>query len=91
MTRSENTASMVEIAEGHGVQKLADRLVPDPQVAREFDISLMTLWRWTHDAKLGFPPPTKIRGRNFRSRKQLEQFKQRVMRESIASRGGEAA
>ena len=68
-----------------------DALIPDPVVARELGISLMSLWRWTRDPKLGFPRPTKIRGRNFRSRKQLEQFKQRVMRESIASRGGEAA
>ena len=26
-----------------------DELVPDPQVAREFNVTLMTLWRWDHD------------------------------------------
>src|SRR5450755_4774318 len=26
-----------------------DELVPDPQVAREFNVSLMTLWRWDRD------------------------------------------
>jgi hypothetical protein len=29
-----------------------DELVPDPQVAREFNVSLMTLWRWDRDPKL---------------------------------------
>ena len=47
-----------------------DELVPDPQVAREFNVSLMTLWRWDRDprlAKLGWEPPVKIRTRNYRS------------------------
>jgi hypothetical protein len=41
-----------------------DELVPDPQVAREFNVSLMTLWRWDRDpklAELGWEPPVKIR------------------------------
>jgi hypothetical protein len=29
-----------------------DELVPDRQVAREFNVSLMTLWRWDRDPKL---------------------------------------
>ena len=29
-----------------------DELVPDPRVAREFNVTLMTLWRWDHDPKL---------------------------------------
>jgi hypothetical protein len=62
-------------------------LVPDTRVIREFGISSMTLHRWTHDPKLGFPPAIKIRNRNFRSRKQLEAFKQRMLRQSIAARG----
>ena len=37
-----------------------DTLVPDPQVQREFGITSMTLWRWTNDPLLGFPPPIKI-------------------------------
>ena len=32
-------------------------LVPDPQVWREFNVSSMTLARWTADPTLGFPPP----------------------------------
>ena len=62
-------------------------LVPDPQVRREFGgVSDMCLWRWTHDATLGFPPPIKIRNRSYRSRRALEEFKNRMMRDSIAQR-----
>jgi hypothetical protein len=46
-----------------------DELVPDPQVAREFNVTLMTLWRWDRDpklAELGWEPPVKIRKRNYR-------------------------
>jgi hypothetical protein len=55
-----------------------DELVPDPQVAREFNVTLMTLWRWDHDpklAELGWEPPVKIRKRNYRRRRPLEKFK----------------
>ena len=55
-----------------------DELVPDPQVAREFNVSLMTLWRWDRDlklAELGWEPPVKIRTRNYRRRRPLEKFK----------------
>jgi hypothetical protein len=69
----------------------ADELVPDPIVACEFNVTLMTLWRWTQDPKLGFPPRIKIRKRNFRSRGAIEEFKHRVMRQAIAARAGETA
>jgi hypothetical protein len=55
-----------------------DELVPDPQVAREFNVTLMTLWRWDRDpklAELGWEPPVKIRKRNYRRRRPLENFK----------------
>lgn len=32
---------------------------------RYSDISDMTLWRWQHDEKLGFPPPIYINGRRY--------------------------
>jgi hypothetical protein len=60
-----------------------DELVPDPQVWREFGVSRMTGHRWTHDPNLGFPPQIKIRERNFRSRKQIEAFKQRMMQQGL--------
>jgi predicted DNA-binding transcriptional regulator AlpA len=65
-----------------------DSLVPDPQVWRELGISSMTGWRWTHDASLNFPPAIKIRNRCFRSRRMLEEFKSRMLRQAIAERDG---
>jgi hypothetical protein len=66
-----------------------DPLVPDRQVAKECgDVTLMTLWRWSHDAKyqdLNFPPPIKIKTRNYRSRRALDEFKQRKFLEAIAA------
>jgi hypothetical protein len=68
-------------------------LVPDPQVWREFGITPMTGWRWTHDKALNFPQPIKIRNRCFRSRPEIEEFKERMMCEGVrrrASGAGEA-
>ena len=64
-----------------------DPLVPDPKVAEEFGVSLMTLWRWDHDprmAELGWEPPVKIRKRNYRSRSVLEKVKATAMKIGIA-------
>jgi hypothetical protein len=55
-----------------------DELVPDPQVAQEFHVTLMTIWRWDHDpemAALGWEKPIKIRKRNYRRRTMLERVK----------------
>jgi hypothetical protein len=66
-----------------------DELVPDPQVCREFNVSAMTLWRWDRDPALNFPARISIRGRNFRSRKQIEAFKRRLLRGAIVQRSRE--
>ena len=69
-----------------------DELVPDPQAAREFNVTLMTLWRWDHDPQLaesGWEPPVKIRTRNYRRRRPLEKFKVALRNFGItALRGG---
>jgi hypothetical protein len=46
----------------------------------------MTLWRWDHDPELDFPPAMKIRTKNYRSRRLLEKFKQRLITMAIAAR-----
>lgn len=56
-----------------------DALVPDPVVWSEFGVCSMTGLRWTNDPEMGFPPPIKIRGRNYRSRKALEAFKKKLL------------
>ena len=59
-----------------------DTLVPDPQVRKEFGgVSDMCLWRWTHDPSLGFPPVIRIKNCCYRSRRALEEFKARLVRE----------
>lgn len=63
-----------------------DHLVPDPIVATEFYTTLMGLYRWTNDPNLHFPPAIKIRNRNFRSRRAIEEFKARMMRAAITKR-----
>jgi hypothetical protein len=63
-----------------------DALVPDPVVAKEFSISLMTLFRWDADAALGFPAKITIRGRNYRSRRALEEFKEAAIRRAVRDR-----
>jgi hypothetical protein len=61
-----------------------DTLVPDPEVAGEFSVTLMTLWRWDQSpakVDLGWPPRVKIGRRNYRSRSQLEAFKKKSNRD----------
>ncbi len=65
-----------------------DQLIPDPVVWKELGITPMTGWRYTHDPELDFPPPIKIRNRNFRSRLLLEAFKARMLRLAIETRNG---
>lgn len=84
MARPEITGKKITTTQG---AEPRDELVPDPAVARELGgISLMTLWRWSRDPKLQFPQAIKIRNRNFRSRRALEQFKTKLMRQA-RSRG----
>ena len=37
----------------------ARRLLPDPEVAKRYGRTLMTLNRWTRDKELGFPHPSR--------------------------------
>jgi hypothetical protein len=67
-------------------------LIPDPQVAREFNVTLMTLWRWDHTPSLlekGWPPKVKLGKRNYRHRSALETFKHNLLKAAIAEREAE--
>ena len=75
-----------------------DEFVPDTTVAKELNVSFMTLHRWTHRPEIGFPPAIKIngvQGRNYRSRKQLEQWKKKMLtaatQERVRRAGGGSA
>jgi transposase len=64
-------------------------LIPDPAVAKEFGITLMTIWRWDNDPKkiaLGWPPKVQLGKRNYRHRSQLEIFKSNLLQRALAER-----
>jgi hypothetical protein len=66
-----------------------DRFVTDSSVAAEFDVTLMSIWRWDRSpemAALGWPSKIQIQGRNFRSRKALEKFKVSLLKKAAADR-----
>lgn len=63
-----------------------DTFVPESRVREEFDVTAMTLHRWDRDPELGFPPPITIRGRKYRSRKQLQAFKDRQVKLATRNR-----
>jgi hypothetical protein len=63
-----------------------DSFVPEARVREEFDVTAMTLHRWDKDPSLAFPPPITIRGRKYRSRKQLQEFKERQIKLAVANR-----
>jgi len=66
-----------------------EHLVPDPIVAAEFHVTLMTLWRWDKSPakrELGWPPKVKIGTRNYRNRSGLEAFKTNVLHRALTER-----
>lgn len=72
-----------------------DELIPDLQVRREFGgISEMTIWRWDRDpqmAALGWPQPTKICNRKYRSRRGINAFREACVSSTISRRDLAAA
>ena len=55
------------------------RLLPAKQVKHRYgDISDMTLYRWAHNADLGFPEPVYINGRRFWYEENLDAFDRRM-------------
>jgi hypothetical protein len=71
-----------------------ERLVPDPEVAREFGVTTMSMWRWDHDeakAALGWPSKIKNGNRNYRSRNRIEAFKKNLMAAALGARASREA
>jgi len=52
--------------------KSGRRYLPDPQVAKRYGVSSMTLWRWDHDPHISFPKPIRINRRKYRDEAELE-------------------
>jgi hypothetical protein len=55
-------------------QKTGDELLPDPLVAKRYNVSTRTLPRWDGNPALGFPPPIRINQRKYRRVRDLEQW-----------------
>jgi hypothetical protein len=49
-----------------------DALLPDPLVAKRYNVSTRTIPRWDANLALGFPAPTFINGRKYRRVRELE-------------------
>ena len=49
-----------------------DALLPDPLVAKRYNVSTRTIPRWDANPALGFPAPTFINGRKYRRVRELE-------------------
>ena len=62
-----------------------DTLIPDPVVAQEFGVTLMTVYRWSNDPTMGFPPKIQIRTRNYRRRRDIDAFKKRMFEKAVAA------
>jgi hypothetical protein len=54
-----------------------DEWVTEPAVAKLFGVHPITIRRWAEDAELGFPAATDIRGRRYRSRKEISEWMRR--------------
>lgn len=76
----------VAITEPASAASVPDTFVPEAQARAEFgNVSAMTFHRWDNTPDLGFPPKITIAGRSYRSRRMLEEFKQKALRAAIAA------
>jgi hypothetical protein len=55
-------------------EQIAPTYLPDPLVAKRYNVSPRTIARWDETPDLGFPPPTYIRGRKYREVERLQKF-----------------
>jgi predicted DNA-binding transcriptional regulator AlpA len=44
---------------------MTEQLLPARQIRDRYGVSDMSLWRWLHSEKLGFPKPIRIQGRRY--------------------------
>jgi predicted DNA-binding transcriptional regulator AlpA len=60
--------------------------VKAPALARELGVTTRTLLRWLRDVPMGFPRPTKINGRNYSQRSEIEAWKSAAARRAMGAR-----
>lgn len=59
-------------------ETLKKAYVTGPQVAKRYQKSSMTIYRWARDDRLGFPKPMVINGRNLWDLAELESWEAKV-------------
>jgi hypothetical protein len=64
----------------------ADALIPDPKVAKRYNVCNRTIARWDSNSKLGFPKPFWINNRRYRRLLELQEWE----RARAAGKGPEA-
>jgi len=57
----ERSAVLMEASAVHRID--VNELIPGPKLRAKLGISAVTLWRWRHDERSGFPTPKLINGR----------------------------
>lgn len=57
-------------------------LVPDPVIAKQLGVTLMTIYRWDHSPNVGFPKAVKINTRNYRVASELTAWRDKLVRAS---------
>jgi hypothetical protein len=63
------------------IQQKGEELLPDPMVAKRYNVSTRTIPRWDRTEGLGFPAPIEIRDRKYRRLSELEAWeRKRVVR-----------
>jgi hypothetical protein len=66
-----------------------DVWIPDDEFIKELGIGRMSMHRYDRDPvmhALGWPPPMKIKERNYRSRRVTEAFKANMLKRAMAAR-----
>ena len=48
-----------------------------PQVRDRYQVTYVTIWRWMHDPKMGFPKPLKFNKRNRFALDEIEAFERK--------------
>jgi hypothetical protein len=59
------------------VSQAGEELLPDPLVAKRYNVSTRTLPRWDADPGLGFPPPIRIKDRKYRRMSDLVKWERK--------------
>jgi hypothetical protein len=63
-------------------------LLPDPLVAKRYNVHPHTLRRWDDNPALGFPPVVMVNSRRYREAEKLDAWDRKNSREAATRRAG---